>query len=552
MGSGSTVEIVESITAGTFTRPLSGAISLELTCRDADPRRPLQNSRALTSRFYAQFSDVNFDGMTLGKSGPNVTIGFVDSIAAALSRATGLLTIPAGTQTRQQIATRLCREVGVEIVCDPAERGVVNSATERKADGDSWQLLGQLADDAGWRRFSDGRRVYFGSDAWLAGLSAPTSFREFTGPCHTIDYKLDVMAPANACTLDVDAELWAVPAGQTFTVDGLGLASGDWTVAEFKRDVFRTRATVTGTRRQLVIPEAPPEQTSTAGESGEVNFVPDAGGVTAPPAGTYGGTKLTGVQTANAATIVRVALQRGTGRRGAIVGLMTGLQESGLVNLAGGDRDSVGVFQQRASWGTTAQRRNVEWAAGAFYSALVKVSGWQTLDYTVAAQKVQISAYPTAYAKWQGTAEALYAAIAKAAGGTTSSSTSSGTALDRVADEAVKLAQRGMPYVFGGKTLAGLDCSGFVSIATRNAGRELKGGSKQQIAAAQKAGVGCTVAEALRTRGAVLFRGSTEPSHIAISLGDGRTAEARGTAQGVGVFTGASGRVWTAGAKWAA
>lgn len=555
IGNGSSAELVQAITSAKFTRPVSGAITLDVNVQDGDPRRPLLNSPILASRFYATFGGVNFEGRTINKRASTVALGFVDAVATALERQRGLLTIPADAQTRQAIAERLCREVGVQVVCDPEAREVVHSVVERKANSDSWALLGQLADDVGWRRFSDGRRVYFGSDAWLASLIPASRFREFTGPVHTIDFGLSVDTPANTITLDVDAELWAVPAGAPFTVEGLGLASGDWVVSEFSREVTRLRAQVTGTRRELVLPEPPAAQSDTPGESGEVNFVPDAANLTTPPGGTYGGTKITGVQAGNAVTIVSVALRRNVGNRGAILGLMTAMQESTLVNLVGGDRDSVGLFQQRPSqgWGTAAQCRNPEYAAGKFYDALSKVAGWEKLPYTVAAQRVQRSGFPDAYARWQGFAEALFAAIAKDSNTAVTSSATTGTGLDRVADEAIALTKRVTKYTYGGKTIGtGLDCSGFVAIATRNAGRELPGGSQQQYAAGQKRGVACSVAEALRTRGAILFRGSTTPSHIAVSLGDGRTAEARGSAQGVGVFPNASTRTWTGGLKWAA
>lgn len=88
-------------------------------------------------------------------------------------------------------------------------------------------------------------------------------------------------------------------------------------------------------------------------------------------------------------------------RQAAIVGVATALQESSLRNLDHGDRDSLGLFQQRASWGTAEQRQTPAYAAGKFFAALSKVSGWATLPVTEAAQAVQISAYPDAYAKWE-------------------------------------------------------------------------------------------------------------------------------------------------------
>ena len=110
-----------------------------------------------------------------------------------------------------------------------------------------------------------------------------------------------------------------------------------------------------------------------------------------------------------ARTAAAVADQRHLPAQAKVVILSTGFQESGIRNLTGGDRDSVGWLQQRpsAGWGTVAQIENPAYAAGKFFDALVRVPNWQTLPVTVAAQKVQISAYPDAYAKWVPKAVAL-------------------------------------------------------------------------------------------------------------------------------------------------
>ena len=103
-----------------------------------------------------------------------------------------------------------------------------------------------------------------------------------------------------------------------------------------------------------------------------------------------------------AKTVMEVAKALGFSRRGAEVALATGLQESGLRNLNYGDRDSLGVFQQRPSqgWGTPAQIMNPVYAATKFFQALRGVPGWESLPHTVAAQRVQRSGFPDAYAKW--------------------------------------------------------------------------------------------------------------------------------------------------------
>ncbi|WP_433221849.1 M23 family metallopeptidase [Dactylosporangium sp. CS-047395] len=121
-------------------------------------------------------------------------------------------------------------------------------------------------------------------------------------------------------------------------------------------------------------------------------------------------------QRGNAARIAAVGARRGIPVRGWVIAVAAAIQESGLRNLgdlgAANDHDSLGLFQQRPSqgWGTPQQLLNPEYAAGAFYDALLRVPGWQALPLTRAAQAVQRSAYPDAYAKWEADATALAAA----------------------------------------------------------------------------------------------------------------------------------------------
>jgi hypothetical protein len=107
-------------------------------------------------------------------------------------------------------------------------------------------------------------------------------------------------------------------------------------------------------------------------------------------------------QMANAATVAAVGITRKVPSRAIVVALATALQESKLYNLSGGDRDSVGLFQQRPSqgWGTTEQIMDPRYSAGRFYTALLKVKGWQQMTITQAAQKVQRSADGTLYQQW--------------------------------------------------------------------------------------------------------------------------------------------------------
>ncbi|MFI7279184.1 hypothetical protein ACIBOV_02815 [Micromonospora chersina] len=122
---------------------------------------------------------------------------------------------------------------------------------------------------------------------------------------------------------------------------------------------------------------------------------------------------LSAEQMANAATIAAIGVQRKMPERAVVVALATAYQESHLRNIAHGDRDSLGLFQQRPSqgWGTPEEIRDPRYAAKKFYAALKKVRGWEKLRVTEAAQRVQRSAYPEAYEKWADESQVLTRAL---------------------------------------------------------------------------------------------------------------------------------------------
>jgi hypothetical protein len=114
-------------------------------------------------------------------------------------------------------------------------------------------------------------------------------------------------------------------------------------------------------------------------------------------------------QAANAATITAVGKRAGLPDHAVTIALAAALQESRLRNLDHGDRDSVGLFQQRPSqgWGTPSQLINPRYAASAFYHGLAEVPRWMTMSVTDAAQRVQLSGAPDAYTRWEPEARAL-------------------------------------------------------------------------------------------------------------------------------------------------
>ncbi|MBP2049173.1 hypothetical protein J2Z21_002104 [Streptomyces griseochromogenes] len=131
--------------------------------------------------------------------------------------------------------------------------------------------------------------------------------------------------------------------------------------------------------------------------------------------GTGDGTsyEFTPEQAANAASIAAVGSGRGMPERAVAIALATAIQESGLRNIEHGDRDSLGLFQQRPSqgWGSEQEIMDPDYAAGMFYAHLARVPNYTDLPLTQAAQQVQRSGYPEAYAKHEPDATLLAAAL---------------------------------------------------------------------------------------------------------------------------------------------
>jgi len=158
-------------------------------------------------------------------------------------------------------------------------------------------------------------------------------------------------------------------------------------------------------------PQAPARSTPAAAP----NPSPPASSAGQPVTGTI--TPLSKERRKNARIIVSVGRELGVPDYGIVIALATAMQESSLRNISWGDRDSVGLFQQRPSsgWGTSEQILDPAYSARLFFGGpanpnkgrtrgLLDIAGWQKMTLTEAAQRVQISAFPGAYAKWEPSA----------------------------------------------------------------------------------------------------------------------------------------------------
>ncbi|TFB80701.1 LysM peptidoglycan-binding domain-containing protein [Terrimesophilobacter mesophilus] len=156
--------------------------------------------------------------------------------------------------------------------------------------------------------------------------------------------------------------------------------------------------------------------------AGRTIVIPGTASAPASVGGTT--TVLTSEMATNARTIIAVGKSLGVSDYGLVIALSAAMQESSLRNLDYGDRDSLGLFQQRPStgWGTPAQVTDTVYASRLFFGGpmnpnkgntrgLLDISGWQSMTVTQAAQAVQRSAYPDAYAKWEKSARAWLAQL---------------------------------------------------------------------------------------------------------------------------------------------
>lgn len=268
-----------------------------------------------------------------------------------------------------------------------------------------------------------------------------------------------------------------------------------------------------------------------------------------------GGQSLSAEQLGNAQTIYEAGVQLGIPAFGEEIAIATAMQESGLINLTTATNyDSLGLFQQRPSqgWGTPAELTDPTYAAKAFYHALLEVGGWQQLPLTVAAQDVQRSAYPDAYAKWEPLADSLVASFGGGAnacptsdgdGQTTTSpvplpvgfSLPAGTPTQVAAAIEYEVAQLGKPYIFGGTGPTGYDCSGLVQQAYLAAGISLPRTTYQQVAS----GTAVYPADQLKPGDLIFTAGSdgtaANPGHVGMFLGNDLVEDAPHTGANIEV-----------------
>ncbi len=240
------------------------------------------------------------------------------------------------------------------------------------------------------------------------------------------------------------------------------------------------------------------------GASNQQAGAPTANGcMTVVPAGTQQVANLQPDQITNAQTIVAVARQHQVPAYGWVVAIATAMQESSLHNINHGDRDSIGLFQQRKPWGSDAERLDPATAAAMFFTGgrggqpgLLQITGWQSMSLAAAAQAVQGSAFPSAYSQWQTIAAQIVASPAVLSAVCSTTFASDGSAGANAV--AAGLPFLGTPYSWGGGTplgpglgfgsgsgVVGFDCSSLAQFVWAKSGVTLPRVTDAQAAATQ-------------------------------------------------------------------
>ncbi|WP_420367146.1 C40 family peptidase [Curtobacterium sp. L1-20] len=257
-----------------------------------------------------------------------------------------------------------------------------------------------------------------------------------------------------------------------------------------------------------------------------------------------------GDQVKNAAAIISIGKQRGLTQHAQQTALMAAMTESTLRNLSGGDRDSAGLFQMRPSqgWGTQAQVTDITYAINLFYERLVKVPGWDTMAPGNAAQAVEGSAFPDAYATKsanavemmnalsgvtvstvsqtnEGAACTAGAAAGAAAGGANTALAAGkqpatgphAAQINRVIGFAKQ--QLGKDYVLGGAGPNVWDCSGLTKVAYAQIGISIDAGHSATTQWRNGVASGHMHPLSEAQPGDLIFWGGNDAWHVGISLG---------------------------------
>jgi N-acetylmuramoyl-L-alanine amidase len=262
--------------------------------------------------------------------------------------------------------------------------------------------------------------IYAGQSIRIPGSTAPVVERDAETLMPALASAPTIIPASSEGTTSGSSEDEASPVVPETTGDPEVFDAADIALVDKPALIQVKVATPSAPQKVAPVPKAPaatpaPVAPAESEEEEAAKEAAPSSGVGQPVSGSI--TPLNDERRANAQAIITVGRELGVSDYGIVIALATAMQESSLRNINWGDRDSVGLYQQRPSsgWGTVDQIMDPAYATRLFFGGpnnpnkgktrgLLDISGWESMALTVAAQRVQISAYPQAYAKWEPSA----------------------------------------------------------------------------------------------------------------------------------------------------
>jgi hypothetical protein len=287
-------DLISALTSADLERTIDGADTITLGLRD--PHLNLLRSGIFASRATIQIPmppntgrPVNGLGFVLAavkKNGRAITTVFEDMAAASLRRHDAPRKVAAGQMTRVDFARLLVSEerwikfhapvAGPRTKVELA-RGTFATKDARAEKESTWDALGRLADDVGWRRFTKDNAVWFLPETHLLAGAPAYSIAEDDPGIDSIDFDWDTGKPVSTVTVTARAETWAASPGTVIEIRNLPPVSGKWIVASVSESFFTTAVSIRLTKARPNLPEptaTPGEPSATlAGAGGAVGAV---------------------------------------------------------------------------------------------------------------------------------------------------------------------------------------------------------------------------------------------------------------------------------------
>lgn len=249
-------DISEAVTGIVLSRDITQASTITITMAD-------YHRHFVKSFFALTMSSLTLDGFTfilvqVKKAGDLLTLVFEDAVINNLRHISGPMTQWPGIVNRVGFAFQLCLTTWTAFVGDfftPQAQEPLTRGTTQTPNEDTWTCLARLANDVGYRCYSDGHSVVFGPDDWLRSMPPAMIITELSDAVDFIDFDFDVGKPVGQMTVHTWADKWVADPGSAVQVQGLGAATGTWVVQTISRDLKYKATTVTLVGPQPTLPE---------------------------------------------------------------------------------------------------------------------------------------------------------------------------------------------------------------------------------------------------------------------------------------------------------